>query len=63
MLELLNLEDSVDTIDAGVFSGCELHNWEAITEFEYYVARWHRELNRIKEMMRGDPNFYGEEPK
>ena len=63
MSTLGNLEDSVDTIDAAVFSGCSLHNWVAIAEIEYYMARWRRELSRTKELMREDPDYYGAEPK
>lgn len=57
------LEESVDTIDAGIFVGDSFHNWEAIAELEYYMARWHRALNQTKELMREDPEFFGEEPK
>lgn len=63
MAPLGNLEDHVDSIDAAVFSGCSLHNWVALAELEYYIARWRRELNRTKELMRADPGYYGVEPK
>lgn len=63
MTALGNLEDPVDTIDTAIFSGVSFHNWAAIAELEYYMARWQREINRTKELMYNDPDYYGAEPR
>lgn len=57
------LEDPVDTIDAAIFTGESFNNWEAIAELEYYMARWQRELDRIKATMYKDLEMDGEDPK
>lgn len=38
------LEESFDSIDSSVFNGDSLHNREALDRFDYYLARWQREL-------------------
>lgn len=57
------LEEPVDVVDAGVFSGVSLYNWEALAAFEYRIACWQIETDRIRQIMRADPDYYGKEPK
>jgi hypothetical protein len=44
-------EKHFDAIDAGFFSGDTFHNEDALKRFEWYVARWQREVVSIRELM------------
>jgi hypothetical protein len=44
-------EKLFDAIDAGFFSGDTFHNEEALKRFDWYIARWRREIVSIREML------------
>jgi hypothetical protein len=44
-------ERHFDAIDAGFFSGDTFHNEEALMRFDWYVARWQREIANIRAML------------
>jgi hypothetical protein len=45
-------ERSFDAIDAGFFSADTFHSDAAIARAEWYMARWQREIARIREMLK-----------
>lgn len=46
-----HVERPCDEIDAAVFSGDILHSAEALARFEWYLARWQREIVNIKRLL------------
>jgi len=52
------VEEAFDQIDAAIFSGDGFFNEQALETLEYYIKRWQREANRIKEnnYFQGDEN-------
>lgn len=53
-------EDQLDSIDAAFFSGDSFHNEADLEKVEYYLGRWSREVDSIKEML-ADPERLGDE--
>ena len=58
-----HINDALETIDAAMFVGDSFYNWDTIAALENYMATWRRELVYNKELMRTEPETYGEEPK
>jgi len=44
-------EGMCQQIDAAFFSADTFHSDEAVRLMEYYLGRWNREIERIKEML------------
>lgn len=45
-------EQLFDAIDAGFFSGATFYNEDALARFEWYVARWQREVVSIRQVLK-----------
>lgn len=48
------VEDACDSIDAGFFSGDTFHSAEAVARIEYYMGRWQRRIEFIRELLGED---------
>jgi len=54
MLE--HIEIACDEIDAAMFSGDSFNNEQNTKELEYYLDRWTREIENIREMNKENEN-------
>lgn len=45
------LEDTLDNVDAEIFTGDGFHNTEDIEMLKFYLDRWNREYLVIKQML------------
>jgi hypothetical protein len=53
-------EEACNEIDAGFFSGDTFHYPESIARIEFYLGRWQRELERIKQWRAEEARERGE---
>lgn len=48
------VDDAIEAIDAGIFSGDTFHNTEAIAELREQMARWERGLKEHEASLRDE---------
>jgi len=46
--------NAIDEIDAGLFSGDTFDDEESLADFEWYIARWTRELKLKREFIENE---------
>jgi len=44
-------EEALDHIDAAVFTGDSLFDKDNMARFEYFIARWQKEITSIKKVV------------